>query len=554
VDALVADLEAWQQHRPVRARAGGVFYRSRRWIERNRALASALLLGSLALVGGSGVALWQADRARDSALAARAAQASAEQFAARADAVNRFLLDLFRARIPNLPPDQLPTTEQLMDRGIERARDPASGPPALRAELLTSLAEILAARSRMEDADALLGEAEALVAEDPSTYDALRLRLAVARAELARNRNQIDQAERYLHSAIALYRELRPDDPMVLSLQRDLARILMRREQFELAEQAARALQQERSQWPDTDEIALRVAGDLAVIAASTGRQELASERFEHILEMKLALGHEPLSLATTEVNLGNLARIQFRYDEAIERYGAVLERLAPYTEVPRSVRATAWTGLAHIARVRGDFSAAADWLNRAAEEWARVLDLPSIEDDFFIHYYGARLDADRGDYRAALARLETAIQRLSAVEEGPEHRIGVLMADRARTLCQLGELAAAEQALADVSDWPGEPVRRAELEARAVCALAGGAADPDPELISAAHIEHALRHSGDICEIARLELLRAELLIAAGRSAQAEALLASATVRLDAGGVRADHPLRARIRALDGR
>jgi len=553
VEALIADLEAWQQRRPVQARSAGPAYRIARWIERNRVLASALMLGSLALIGGSGLALWQADRARDSALAARSAQASAEQSAARADTVNRFLLDLFRARIPNLPPDQLPTTRQLMDQGIERARDASSGPPELRAELLTSLAEILAARRQLDEADALLDEAAALHNEEPAVEDALRLRMAVARADLARNRNMLDQVEHYTQAAIALYRELRPDDPKVLELQRNLVRTLMQREQFELAEQAALALQKELALWPDTEAIALALAGDLAIIAGSTGRHSLAVDRFERILEMKLALGHEPLSLASTEINLAELAKLQFRYDDALVLYRAVLERLAPYTEVPRSVRATAWTGLSNVARTRGDFDAAAEWMNRAAEEWIRLLDLPSIDDDFFIHYYGARLDADRGAHRASLARLDLAIQRLSAVEEGPKHRIGALMADRARTLCQLGELQAAGRALVEVSDWPGEPVRRAENEARAVCALADPAAEIDPAWVSEAHIEYAVGHSGDVSEIARLEILRARLLRAAGRAPESVPLLASAAARLDAGGVRPDHPLRAALRRLGG-
>jgi len=220
-----------------------------------------------------------------------------------------------------------------------------------------------------------------------------------------------------------------------------------------------------------------------------------------------------------------------------------------------------AWTGLADVARIRGEFSTAADWLNQAAEEWARVLDLPSIDDDFFIHYRGGRLDADRGDYEAAAKRFAVAIERLRVVEEAPVHRVPVLIADRARAQCESGSIEPGLQSMDELADTSHEQVRRARNEALAVCALAGGVpgsgpgADStlDPAWIPAEHIELAEVHSGDVSEIARLELLRARLSIAAGRPDEAEPLLASANARLDASGVRSDHPLRARLKAADG-
>ncbi len=551
VRAAIDDLEAWCARRPVRVRNGGATYRARLWTARNRGLAAAVALGTTALLGGTGVALWQADRARDSAETARIARDRAELALARADSVNRFLVDLFRARIPDLPPDQLPTTAELMERGIEKARDPSSGPPALRAELLVTLAEILAARRQLDEADALLDEAAGLVeggGRSPGAIQdegALRLRLAVARADSARARNRLDDADRRLDEAIALYRASRPEDPARFELERDRGRVLMRRERFDEAEQVLLALQADLERRPGTDDLALRVAGDLAAIAGSTGRHDLALERFETLLQRKRALDHPPLSLATTEINIASLAKMQFRYDEAAARFDAVIERLAPFTEVPRAVRATALKGHADIARIRGDFEAAEAWLQRAAEEWARVLDLASVDEDFFIHYYGGRLDAERGRHASAAERTAVAIERLAAGQEGPSHRIGLLHADRARYLCRAGEFDAADRALGIAQDWPGDIVRLAENEARAVCSLLREPSAADPAWIPPGHIDHALEQSGDAAEVARLELLRAELLELNGHNDEAARLRTAATRRLDDAGAASDHPLR---------
>lgn len=553
VRELIGDLQAWRAKRPVTARRVGPVHRLRLWSRRHRAVAVGLAVAVLALVGGSTLALWQADRARDSARAAEMARSTAETALARAEAVNRFLVELFEARMPDLPPDQLPTTEQLVERGIEQALDPESGPPDLRAELLITLAEILAARRQLEDADGLLDEVGRLLEDGSGLDDALRLRLAVLRADNAQNHNRLDDADLRLTEAIELYRTIRPEDPMRRELERDRARVLMRRERFDEAEPLLLALQDEIEGRPAFDDLALRVAGDLAAVAGMTGRDALAFERFEAILERKKALDHPELSLATTEVNLAGLAQSLGRFDEALARFDAVIERLAPFTEVPRSVRAVALKGRADIARMRGEFDAAENDLHRAAEEWARVLDLASVEEDFFIHYYGARLAAARGRYEEAAARAEVAIGRLLASQEGPSHRIGALHADRARYLCRAGRFEEGDAMRVAAGRFEGQDVRDAEQEARAVCALLQDGSPVDPEWISEADLARLRAQRSDASEIARLELLRADLLEARGQLDEATALHAMARTRLQRVGARPDHPLLLRAeRGLD--
>jgi tetratricopeptide (TPR) repeat protein len=64
VHDLSEDIAAWRDGRPVRAHRPGWARRARKLVRRNRAVSAAILLAALSMMGGSGVALWQAHQAR----------------------------------------------------------------------------------------------------------------------------------------------------------------------------------------------------------------------------------------------------------------------------------------------------------------------------------------------------------------------------------------------------------------------------------------------------------------------------------------------------------
>ena len=63
-DALATDLQRWLEHRPVGAAQLGKVERTMLWLRRNRLLAASIGAVALALVAGTGLALWQANEAR----------------------------------------------------------------------------------------------------------------------------------------------------------------------------------------------------------------------------------------------------------------------------------------------------------------------------------------------------------------------------------------------------------------------------------------------------------------------------------------------------------
>ena len=556
VDALVADLRNWQQQVPISLRTSETGYRLSRWLRRNRTLAAASSLVALALVVGLAAALWQANRAQQAAALAEqnaeratAAQTTAEQALARADQINRFLLDLFQAPISGLPPDELPTTRQIIDQGIASARDPAVGPPELRAEFLMSLAEILSARLQLDETEQLLNEIEQMVTLDD--LPELALRHAVISADLARYRYQLDQAESKLQYAVELYKQHAPDDIRRLEMQRNLARVWRMKEQWDRAEQVLMDTQSEVQQREDGEPLALRIAGDLAIIAGSTGRHELALERFEQILGMKLALEHTPASIATTEVNIARLEEMLLRYDDAVNRYQSVIDRLDPYNEVPRGPRAVALTGLSKIARIRGQFELAEHRVHQALQEWARVRNLDRPEDDFLFYTYRAPLLAEQGRYAEAAELLDQGISIMLHSEEPAPRRIGQQLAKRARYWCMAGQFEKAESSLTAAREYEVEQVQTSIDDAIATCAFERSDIAPDPGWVPLELIEQTLAQTSDVSQAVRLELLRAELLMQTGQLDQGAELINRAEQRLLQVQVLTTHPLWQKIARL---
>ncbi|MFN8867204.1 MAG: protein kinase domain-containing protein [Pseudomonadota bacterium] len=149
--AALAD--EWRRHlegREVLARPDGGLARLGRWVQRHRvasavagALALLLVGGAhaqlavgLALVAGALLALWQARRSR------KAAERALAQ-SARADAMQRFVLDLFRSNSLAQPDPlraQATTARELLEIGAGRLLEGEAGAsPALRGELLDAI-------------------------------------------------------------------------------------------------------------------------------------------------------------------------------------------------------------------------------------------------------------------------------------------------------------------------------------------------------------------------------------------------------------------------------
>ena len=100
-EALAADLQRFRRGEPVRARRRSWWRRATRWISRNPASATAMVLASLLFVGGPSAAWWFSSQAR-SAIAAQRDNATASFEAARR-AVEKLLVRIAAEDLPDAP-------------------------------------------------------------------------------------------------------------------------------------------------------------------------------------------------------------------------------------------------------------------------------------------------------------------------------------------------------------------------------------------------------------------------------------------------------------------
>jgi len=170
IAAFDADVERFLQHRPLQARRASRTYRLRKYFARHWVAVGAAAAVMLALLIGSGIALWQAREAR------RAAE--------HANAVQNFLLSIFETARTGPRADALLTNRELVERSAQQlqaqmAREPQTDAPlrlalgrvyrkmGLLDQALPLLADALATTRKSGDrvalADALEAHAHALV-------------------------------------------------------------------------------------------------------------------------------------------------------------------------------------------------------------------------------------------------------------------------------------------------------------------------------------------------------------------------------------------------------
>jgi tetratricopeptide (TPR) repeat protein/tRNA A-37 threonylcarbamoyl transferase component Bud32 len=210
--ALADDLENYLAGQPVRAQPDSRVYRLRKFISRNRLPVAAGAVVLLALAAGLGVALWQADQARQQAKEAR-------NQAERATALNTFVLSLIRQTDPNAS-QQTKAADRAMLAAIEQRIDAEfKGSPDQLLQLRVTVGDAYRHRGALAAARRVYRRA---IAEAESALPADHLGLLKAR--VGRAGFAIDADDEVLQSldgTIALLRQRGADgiEPLVDALR-----------------------------------------------------------------------------------------------------------------------------------------------------------------------------------------------------------------------------------------------------------------------------------------------------------------------------------------------
>ena len=145
IDALAQDLGRHMRGEPVLARPDRPGYRLRKFVLRNRLAAGATAAVLVAIVSGTGLALWQASVARARSDEASAQAALAKKEAQRAQAAQGFMLDLFRTNTHQQADPlkaQQTTARQLLDIGAERVSVALKDAPESEITVLNTLSDM----------------------------------------------------------------------------------------------------------------------------------------------------------------------------------------------------------------------------------------------------------------------------------------------------------------------------------------------------------------------------------------------------------------------------
>jgi len=302
---------------PIETGSPGALHQLRHLVRRHRRLVASAALVILSLAGGLGGTALQARRA--------------EREAVRADAVARFLEDLFHAADPRQARGHVPDTRELLRRGTQRLARELRGQPLLRAQLLDTLGGIHTELGFFDEARPLLQEAlairERLRGRDHLEVAATLVRLG-ALAHLSGKGDAVPLFERALAIREA---RLGPDTAPVADVLNDLGMALAAHGRFDDAETILRrSLTCSEKLWGDRDPRVAKVLHNLGGIAYYRGRTDDAERLLQRALAIRQAvLAQDDPELAGSLEALALLRGKQGRLHEAAD----LLERQARITE-----------------------------------------------------------------------------------------------------------------------------------------------------------------------------------------------------------------------------
>jgi serine/threonine protein kinase len=331
--ALAEELERWLGDQPVAAYAEPLVARWRRQARRHpTALAAAAALLLAGLVGlGLGLAAVRTeqqrtaaerDRAAENAAAAQEASREAEGQAARARALNKFLVeDLLAEAAPEKHArTRKVTVEEVLDKAAVKVDNGFPGQPEVEADVRRAIGETYRAlglheRSRPQLEHVLSLRRERLGAEHPDTLTAVD-----GLASLLQDQGKLAEAEPLFRQNLeARRRVLGPEHPDTLTAVNNLAGLLQERGELAEAEPLFRQNLEARRRvlgpdHPDT----LTAVNNLASLLEEQGELAEAEPLFrQNLAARRRVLGPEHPDTLTALGNLASLLQDEGKLAEA---------------------------------------------------------------------------------------------------------------------------------------------------------------------------------------------------------------------------------------------
>ena len=445
VEAMAADLQRYQQHRPVQARNGGRLYRTGRWLQRNWKGAGMLLLMLLLAAWF----VWRLEQAR--AQAQREAQVAQE--------VSEFLVSAFDAANPRkgqMRGSNEVTAREVLVASRERIEQQQWTSPLVKARLQAILAQAFQNVGENKAAEPLYrASIPVLEADGAASRDITAVSLNELSTLLA-NAQRGEESERFARQSLALQS---PAPPPVRLAQayNSLGLALSAQRRFDESAQAfdqALAVHQRLGSGP------LRVSmvmQNKALMLIEKGDYALAIQLLGQSAELRRPWGTRTSEWWGGQFALMRAQAAQGRYQEALATSDDVLALARHLFGETNGHVAAIYNERGGLQQDLGNYGGAAEAYRKALDQYAGLGEAQTVDAAVTLNNL-AGLEQRRGDAAAARELFERSLQIRRKVVGNDAPQVWVVEGNLARLLVEQGELQQAQPLIAHArAGWAGQ-------------------------------------------------------------------------------------------------
>ncbi|MCA9736850.1 MAG: tetratricopeptide repeat protein [Gemmatimonadetes bacterium] len=445
VEALAADVQAYLELRPVRARPSTVRYRARKFVSRNRGALGATVAGVMLLAGVIGFSGRRLQQERD----------RAQLEAARAQRVSDFMTGVFELADIEYASGTggNVTAQELLRRGAERAGAELPDEPLILASFLSTIGTAEEGLGNLERARILWDSALVLRRRFAGERSAEVASSLTDLGSLYYESGQYDSALVVWERAMALRADVQGErHNLYAEAVNNVGKALQELGQYERAtELVQRAHELHRLNEGDEAHAVAMTLLNLGQLWQLQGEPEraLAAEREAVAISRAREARNEPNDLPTALHNLGTTLQGRRELEEAEASYREALALISTRGGTQTPAEAATLVSLASLLEQKGEVDEAEETYRRAIAMERPFLgaDHPNLAYDITnlanLYTRNARYDAAEPLYREAVGIVERSLPEDNAFRARPIAAYGEL-------LVRTGRSRAAEPLLRD--------------------------------------------------------------------------------------------------------
>ena len=367
VDALITDIQRYQNNLPVFAQPDTFTYRAGKFFRRHKLGIAAVAMIFLVLISGIVTTMWQAEQAT--------------QNAREAEQVSAFLVQIFEGSDPNRANDGSMTARELLDQGFERVQTELADEPALQAQMLSMIGNI---------------------------YSNLGL---------------YDDAHLAIEKSVELYHRMEDRSPEMATALLRFANLEYRLGNYQAAADASgESLDLISSHFGDDHPETASVMNTLAMSMEELGDKEVAYDLYYRIIDIRR---DQPDQGSNLSVNLNNLAILlqeDGKLEEADALFSEAVELIDNIYGFEHPFMAYTLNGYSGVHQDRGDFDRAAEDLQNALQIGRAVFPENHPFNAVVLHNLGSLFE-DMEEYTEAATYFEDGLtlRRQNLPENHPD-------------------------------------------------------------------------------------------------------------------------------------